>query len=244
MTDFFFDRLPELMQYLPTLVIIALAIAFVRARLKTKKETDQAIETANRLNLAYFNVAEEMLSQDKHAGSIFLNLFSSWAPWAMRGNYKGVKVRIEKYVQLKSTRDRSTVKSHYVSDPTKTTYSKGVKYHAWFKTPLPIDIRITQKALIIAKMIGEEKMVTIGDEYFDQRYCVLGDDRDAVIQWLNTSRQKDALYQLNKTIPHVNVDSQGAWFYTAEIEPEYSQVQRYLDSLAAFIDSWTKTDPS
>ena len=213
MVDSFFGALPEyielLMGYGSVLFVIALPIAVFIAYRKTQNETNKAKETAGRLGLNYINVADEM-KDSKPKDSFLLGLLSGWSTWAMEGKYNNVPIRVELIVKAKQQRYIAQSDSVSVSNPTRTSYSKGTAYVASFKEPLPFDVGIRQNAPIpslvstlrsgIPQAHAADTIGT-GDEELDQMLTVSGSDKNEIQEWLNSDQRKDALKILYQALP-------------------------------------------
>jgi len=239
MVDSFFDALPEylelLMGYAPVLIIIAIPIAVFIAYRKTQNETNKAKETAGLLGLSYINVAEEM-KDSKPADSFLLGLLSGWSTWAMEGTYNGVAVRVELIVKGKQQRYIPNSDSVSVSNPTRTSYSKGTTYAASFEKPLPFDVVIRQNVRMnmpfsFPQSRADDSIGT-GDEDLDQMLFVSGSDKNSIHEWLNSAQRKDALKKIYQALPSVNVNSDGLRFHDRHSKADYERLQNNLRSLS------------
>jgi hypothetical protein len=239
MVDSFFDALPEylelIMGFAPYLLMVAIPIAVFIAYRKTQNETKKAKETANLLGLSYINVAEEM-KDSKPQDSFLLGLLSSWSTWAMEGTYNGVPVRAEQIVKAKQQRYNPNSSSVSVSNPTRTSYSKGTKYTASFKKPLPFDVVIRQHVRMnmpfgFPQPRADDSIGT-GDEELDKLVFVSGSDKNSIHEWLNASQRKDALKNLYQALPSVNVNNDGLHFHDLHSKADYERLQNNLRALS------------
>jgi hypothetical protein len=247
MVDSFFSALPEyielLMGYAPVLLMIAIPVAVLIAYRKTQNETNKAKETAGRLGLNYINVAEEM-KDSKPKDSFLLGLLSSWSTWAMEGKYNSVPVQVELIVKAKQQRYIAQSDRVSVSNPTRTSYSKGTAYVASFEKPLPFDVGIRQNAPIpslvstlrsgIPQARAEDTIGT-GDEELDQMLTVSGSDKNEIREWLNSDQRKDALKILYQALPSINVNSDGLRLRDQHIKADYYHLQNNLKLLSEAI---------
>lgn len=239
MVDSFFDALPEylelIMGFLPVLIVIAIPIAVFIAYRKTQNETKKAKETAGLLGLRYINVAEEM-KESKPQDSFLLGLLSSWSTWAMEGRYDGVPVRVELIVKAKQQRYIPSSGSVSVSNPTRTSYSKGTKYVASFEKPLPFEVGIRQHLRInmpfgFPQPRADESLGT-GDEELDKLVFVSGSDKIRIQEWLSSGQRKYALKRLYQALPSVNVNSDGLHFHDLHSKADYERLQSNLRALS------------
>ena len=138
MVDAFFDKLPDYIQsvmgYASPLIVIAVIIALVLAYRKTRHETAKAQESAALLGLRYCNVADEM-KKDHREASFLLGLLSNWSPWAMEGKYAGIPVRVELIVKSRQQRVIECSDRASLSNPARTSYSRGTEYTVPFAPP-------------------------------------------------------------------------------------------------------------
>ena len=247
MVDSFFDALPQyielLMRFVPVLIIIAIPIAVFIAYRKAQNETDKAKNTAGLLGLSYINVAEEM-KNTKPQDSFLLGLLSGWSTWAMEGTYNNVPVRVELVVKAKQHRYIEQSDRVSVSNPTKTSYSKGTKYVASFEKPLPFDVGIHQK-IRIPSLVGtlraaipqtpETDTIGTGDEELDKIVSVSGSDKNKIQEWLNSGQRTDALKRIYQALPLINVDSDGLRFHDQYTKADYDRIHNNLDLLSETI---------
>lgn len=236
MIDSFFDSLPQyielLMGYIPLLILIAVPIALFRAYSKTQKETKTARDSARMLGLSYVNVAEEM-KKDNQSDSFISGLLSSWSPWAMKGEFNGVTMIVELIVKGKQQRYIPHFDRVNVSNPVKTSYSRGVDYFAGFDTPLPFDIIIRKN---IDSPLGSfhnrgNDAIKTGDEEFDQLLFISSNKQQAVQEWLNVEQRRDALKELYAALPMVNINSDGLRFHDLNNKADYDHLKNNLTKL-------------
>ncbi len=234
--DTFFDSLPEyielVMGNLSVLIVIAIPIAVFIAYQKTKNETEQAKKTAALLGLNYVNVADEM-KDSKPQDSFLLGLLSRWSTWAMEGTYNSVPVRVEEIVKSKQQRyiERSDMVS--VSNPTRTTYSKGTKYDASFEGLLPFDIIIRQNISMSFGLIKGQNAdsIVMSDEELDKIMFVSGSDENKIKEWLNSEQRKDVLKKLYKALPSVNMNKDGLHLHERHSKADYERINNNLTLL-------------
>lgn len=236
MVDSFFDALPEylelIMGYVPVLIMIAIPIAFFIARRKTQNETNMAKQTAGMLGLRYINVAEEMKGK-KPENSFLLDLLSGWSPWAMEGRYNNIPVRVELIVKARQQRYIAHSDRVSVSNPTRTTYSRGTTYAASFDKPLPFDIAIHKKVNMPFgfPQLHATDAIETGDKELDQMLDISGNDKSNIQKWLNSDHRKDALKKIFKACPSVNINSKGLHLYDMHNKAEYDHVRNNLKIL-------------
>jgi len=237
MVDSFFNALPDYlemgMRFLPILIMIAVPIAFLIARKKTKNETEKAKKTAGLLGLRYINVAEEM-KEDHPKDSLLLNLLSGWSPWAMEGTFNSVPVRVELIVKGRQNRYIPRSDRVSVSNPTTTSYSRGTKYTVSFDKPLPFQIDIHRK---ISMPFGLERAnapdaVETGDEELDQVLEVFGEDKSGIEKWLKTTDMKYVLKQLYQLAPSINIHKDGLSLYDLYSKANYDHIHNNLRILS------------
>ena len=247
MIDSFFDALPEyielLMGYGSVLLIIAVPIAVFIAYRKTQNETNRAKEAAGRLGLIYINVAEEM-KDSKPKDSFLLGLLSGWSTWAMEGKYNNVPVRVELIVKGKQERYIAPSDRVSISNPTRTSYSKGTKYAAFFEKPLPFEVGIRQNvpapSLVGALRSGIPQThatdtIGTGDEELDQILSVSGSDKGRIQEWLNSDQRKDTLKKIYQALPSININSDGLLLHDQHSKVDYYHLQNNLKLLSEAI---------
>ncbi|MFC1798774.1 hypothetical protein ACFLZL_03105 [Thermodesulfobacteriota bacterium] len=247
MVDSFFDALPEhielIMGYGSALFIIAVPIAVFVAYRKTQNETNKAKEAAGRLGLNYINVAEEM-KNSKPKDSFLLGLLSGWSTWAMEGKYNNVPVRVELIVKGKQQRYIAQSDRVSVSNPTRTSYSRGTVYIASFQKPLPFDVGIRQNvptpSLVGALRSGIQQThaadtIGTGDEELDQMLSVSGSDKDRIQEWLSSDQRKDALKKIYQALPSINVNNDGLRLHDQHSKVDYYHLQNNLKLLSEAI---------
>ncbi|MFH2044322.1 MAG: hypothetical protein ABIK92_04155 [Pseudomonadota bacterium] len=236
MVDSFFDALPEylelIMGYIPVLIIIAIPIAVFIVRRKTQNETNIAKQTAGMLGLRYINVAEEMKDK-KPEDSFLLGLLSGWSPWAMEGTYNNIPVRVESIVKGKQQRYIAHSDRVSVSNPTRTSYSRGTTYVASFEKPLPFDIAIHKKVNMPFgfPQLHATDAIETGDEELDQMLEISGNDKSNIQKWLNLNQRKDVLKRMFRASLSVNINSKGLLLHDLHSKAEYDHVRNNLKTL-------------
>jgi len=222
----------------PVLVIIAIPIAVFIAYRKTQNETKKAKETAGLLGLSYINVAEEM-KDSKPQDSFLLGLLSGWSTWAMEGRYNGVAVRVDLVVKGKQQRYIASSDRVSVSNPSRTSYSRGTTYTAFFEKPLPFDVGIRQHVRMQMPFgfpqARSEDTIGTGDEELDKLVFVSGSDKNRIQEWLNSDQRIDALKQLYGALPSVNVNCDGLHFHDLYSKADYDRLQNNLRLLSEAI---------
>jgi len=246
MADSFSSSLPEyidlVMKFVPGLIIIAIPVAIFIAYKKSKNETEKAKRTAALLGLRYVNVADEMKGS-KPQDSLLLGLLSSWSPWAMEGRYNGVAVRVEQVVKANQHRYIPHSGMVSVSNPTRTSYSKGTVYTATFEKPLPFDVHIHPNVAMPSFLITmrsamqqgrEDDTISTGSAELDTMITVSGSDRDRINEWLDQDQRKDTLKMLYQALPMMNIDSSGLRYHDTYTRADHRRVQ---DNLRAMSDA-------
>ena len=247
MIDSFFDALPEyialLMRYALAFLAIAIPVAVLLAYRKTKNESAKAKETAGLLGLTYINVAEEM-KQSKPENSFLLGLLSGWSPWAMEGRYNTVPVRVELIVKANQHRYIPQSDRISVSNPTRSSYSKGTTYAVSFEKPLPFDVSIRQNAPV-PSLVGmlrsglsqsrTDDSIGTGDEELDQLLRVSGNDKSSIQEWLNSQQRRDTLKKLYQAFPSININSDGLRYHDKHSKADYDRLQSNLELLSKAI---------
>lgn len=240
MIDSFFDALPEyielLMGYVPVLILIAVPIAVFIAYQKTQNETNKAKESAGLLGLRYINVAEEM-KKSKKEDSLILGLLSRWSTWAMEGVYNNISVRVELIVKAKQQRYIPNSDRVAVSNPTKTSYSRGTAYVAFFEKPLPFDVVIRENIRMpfgFPQAHAVDKTET-GDEELDQILVVSGSDKNKIQEWLNSDQRKNTLKKIFQALPSVNINSDGLRLHDLHKKADYDRIRNTLTLLSEAI---------
>jgi len=250
MIDSFFDALPEyialLMRYASAFLVIAIPVAVFIAYRKTKNETAKAKETAGLLGLTYINVAEEM-KKSKPENSFLLGLLSSWSPWAMEGTYNTVPVRVELIVKANQHRYIPPSDRVSVSNPTRTSYSKGTAYAVSFEKPLPFHFSIREN-VPVPSLVGmlrsglsqshADDTIGTGDEELDQLLLVSGKDKSSIQEWLNAHQRKDTLKKLYQALPSININSEGLRYHDKHSKADYDRLQGNLELLSKAILSF------
>ena len=236
MVDSFFNALPEYlelaMRFFPLLLAVASPVALLIAYRKTQRETAQAQENAKLLGLQYINVAEEM-KKNKPGDAGLLGPLKGFSSWAMKGVYNGVSVRVELTVKEKRQSYIPQSGSVSVSNPTRSSYSRGTTYTASFENRLPFDVSIG-KNIDIPFGLGsafKKDMLTTGDADLDKMLFISGTDQEKILEWLNTDQRKDALKRMYQEIPSVNVDQQGCRLYDRSKRADYPHLQKNLSVL-------------
>ncbi len=233
MVDSFFNSLPEyielIMGFAPALIAIAIPIAVFIAYRKAQNAARTAKETAEQLGLKYINVTEE--EKDDHPETAFLaNLLAAWSPWAMEGTYNDAHVRVE--LILKTSRQRHMDSSNF-SNPTRTSYSKGVLYSVPFKDPLPFTIGIS-RAINMPFGLEPNTMET-GDEELDRTLSVSGSDKDKIQEWLNSGRRKETLIKKYEELPSLIVNNDGLQLKDQNSRADYNRIRNNLTLLIEMV---------
>lgn len=237
MVDSFFDSLPQylelLMKYLPIVITIAIPVAIFIAYQKTQYETNKAKETAGMLGLNYINVAEEM-KQNKKEDSVLLDFLSGWSTWAMEGTYNAVPVRVELIVKSKQQSYIPNSDSVSVSNPTRTSYSRGTAYVAYFAKPLPFDVSIWQNIKLPAGFppIQSTDKIETGDKELDQMLFIKGNDKNNIQEWLNANGRKQALKEIFQALPSITINNDGLRMRDVSKKAEYNHLKNNLTLLS------------
>lgn len=231
------NALPEylelVMRFIPVLIMIAIPVALFIARKRIKNETEKAKNTAGMLGLRYINVAEEM-KQSKPNDSFLLGLFSGWSPWAMEGTHNGVPVRVELTVKAKQNRYIPYHDRVSVSNPTRTSYSRGTTYVASFEKSLPFDISIHKKVNMPfgLQQFRAVEAIETGDEELDNALEISGEDKSKIENWLKSVKIKDALKNVYESIPSVSINSDGLFLYDRYSKADYHHLKNNLRLLS------------
>ncbi len=235
--DSFFNSLPEhlelIMGFIPTLFMTIVPIAVFVAYKKTKDETKKAQDSAGLLGLKYINVADEMKSE-KPNDTFLLGLLSKWSTWAMEGTYNSASVRVEQIVKSKQNRRMSRAGDGGISNPSTTSYRRGVTYTVAFVKPLPFDIKVHSNAKVEFAFIKGHEIDSIpsGDAELDKIAVISGNDTDEIKEWISSDRVKDGLKDLFTSIPLANVSSDGLYFDELNGRPDYENIKNKLDILS------------
>ncbi|TNF98279.1 MAG: hypothetical protein EP297_08465 [Gammaproteobacteria bacterium] len=227
MTDALPDHLTLIMEFVPLLITIAIPIALYVSYQKAQKEARNAQKLATLLNLNYVNVADEMKSRLKEK-SIFLELFAKWSPWAIAGTYKGAKVRVELVVKAIQQRYLPTSTNIGGSNPSRSSYSKGILYSVDFDNPLPFTIGIREPINMPFGLKADT--LELGDQELEKMVSVSGDS-DKVLEWLNSGQRKHVLIKLYQTLPSVVVDSNGLQFRDENTKVDFDRINTNLSLL-------------
>lgn len=237
MVDSFFDSLPDrlnlIMGLVPTLITIAVPVAIILAYYRVKKETARARETAVRLSLGYINVAGEAMGGKKD-GSFISKIFSGWSPWAMEGEFDGVKVRVELVTSAKRHRVIQSSTRLSESNPTRTSYATWTSYDAFFSEPLPFDVFIHRRIRMgfgFPSPGGADAIAT-GDAELDGMMSISGSDSSRILEWLNSGQRKEALIKLFKASPSVSIDSNKILLQDLYKKADHSHIRSNLTLLA------------
>ncbi len=237
MVDSFFDSLPEhlemIMGYAPIIFMIMIPVAVFIAYQKTKNETKKAEESAVLLGLKYINVADEMKAE-KPNDAFLLGLLSKWSTWAMAGTYNSVSVRVEQIVKGKQKRRSARAGDLGMSNPSSTSYRRGVTYNVAFLEPLPFDINIQRNIKMEFAFIKghESDSIVSGDDELDKMAVISGNETDKIKEWIRSDQIKDELKDLYRSLPFVNVSSDGFYYDELNGKPDYENVKNKLDILS------------
>ncbi len=234
--DSFFDKLPEYIEYVianaSPFIIVAVIIALVIAYRKTQGETKKAVKTADMLGLTYINVAEEMKKSHSKDAAV-LGLLSNWSTWAMEGIFNKAAVRVELIVKGKQNRYIEFNDRVSMSNPTTTSYSRGVEYVVSFEKKLPFMVTIFQNIKMgFGMTLNTAKKIDTGDETLDQMLFISGEDKKSIQEWLKPDHRKDALKKLINALPMVCINSGGLYYRDSKTKPDYQRIKNNLTLLS------------
>ena len=173
------------------------------------------------------------MKKNKPGDAGLLGPLKGFSSWAMKGVYNGVSVRVELTVKEKRQSYIPQSGSVSVSNPTRSSYSRGTTYTASFENRLPFDVSIG-KNIDIPFGLGsafKKDMLTTGDADLDKMLFISGTDQEKILEWLNTDQRKDALKRMYQEIPSVNVDQQGCRLYDRSKRADYPHLQKNLSVL-------------
>ncbi len=240
--DSFFDNLPEyielLMGYASPVFLVAIIFAVFIAYRKTQNETKIAVKTSDLLGLSYINVAEEM-KETNPKDSALLGLLSGFSTWAMKGTYNNVPVHVELTVKGQQRRYIAFSDRVNVSNPTKTSFSRGTEYTALFDNPLPFDINIQQNIQLPFNLSGANTAETIetGDPDLDRLVSISGKDKAEIQKWLKTGRRRGVLKNLFQALPAAYMNSSGLFFRDNHSKADYDHLKNKLTLLSKAIQT-------